>query len=199
MFHISSYVAAVAYRGKTELWYATLQLCFHTPGKGMADAKPPHVALFCVRRSFCGTCVESRRQNVRSVVDVASVAAHFKVVRHCIRVDAQLFHAGDEGSAFESEGKQHRLAHAAIHIWEDATDRLVALWEVVIVRYGLPSVSANTSSRMATATTCPTTFLSWLKGKNRTGSGEIGCGCKMILPSSIAHQQHANPAEVSKK
>jgi hypothetical protein len=166
----------------------------------MADAKPTYVALFCVRSLFCGTCVERRGQDVGSVVDVGSVAAHFRVLRHCIRVDAQLFHAGNEGSAFKSEagGSTVELTRP-FHICEDGADRLVASWKVVIVRYGLPSVSANASSRMATATTCPTTFLSWLKGKNRTGSGEIGCGCKMILPSSIAHQQHANPAEVSKK
>src|SRR6201993_2339787 len=110
------------------------------------------------------------------------------------------FPCGDEGNAFESEAGSSTVGLTRpFHICEDGTDRLVALWEVVIVRYRLPSVSANTSSRMATATTCPTTFLSRLNGKNRTGSGEIGCGCKMILPSSIAHQQHANPAEVSKK
>jgi hypothetical protein len=37
------------------------------------------------------------------------------------------------------------------------------------------------------------------KGRIRARSGESGCGCKITSPSSIAHQQHANPPRVSKK
>src|ERR1700758_4583292 len=64
--------------------------------------------------------------------------------------------------------------------------------------YGSREVSANTFSRIATATTCPITSTSF-KGRTSICDGESGCGCKMILPSCTAHQQHANPVRISKK
>jgi len=69
------------------------------------------------------------------------------------------------------------------------------LWTIVTA---LGEYQRNTFSRIASATTSPITSTSF-KGRTSICDGESGCGCKMILPSSTAHQQHANPVRISKK
>src|SRR5882762_1667143 len=91
-------------------------------------ARPVPNCSMCWRSFVLKNLLPDARPRMRSVGRVGTVGGRFIGNRHCIRIDIQLLHAGDERSAFKSEAGSCTIwpAHAAIRISESA-DNLVTI------------------------------------------------------------------------